>query len=140
LIGSVTGKLEWLTSKLPKVKGPEERDKKLLRPAGRMIMGGLIDEIDQGISTVLGQLSGLTGNIPSMLELEQTMKLMPTVGPTAAGLAQQPGITKQEFVEALAKLVEEIRRNTQPLIGTYQDAHQDPREIAESWWFATKGR
>lgn len=140
LMDSVTSKLEWLTAHIPKVKGPEEKDKKLLRPAGQMIMGGLIDEIDQGIATVLNQLSGLTGDIPSMLELEQTMKLMPTVGPAAAGLAQSQGISKDDFIAAMAELIQEIRKNTQPLIGNYNDAHQSPQEIAEAWWFTSKGR
>lgn len=140
LMNSVTEKLKWLTDHIPKVKGPEQRDKNLLRPAGRLIMGGLIAEIDDGISTVLGQLGGLTNRIPTAIELQQTMQLQPTVGPAAAGLARSQGITKEDFIAAMATLIQEIRNNTQPLIGTYNDAHQDPRDIAESWWFTSKGR
>lgn len=139
LINSVTSKLKALTDKIPKVKGPEERDKKLLRPAGRMIMTGFIDELTKGIDQALGVLGDFSGTIPNALEVQQALSLQPTTGP-AAFPTPAPGMTKSDFVELVSQLITEIRNNTQPLIGNYYDAHKDPREIAEEWWFVTKGR
>lgn len=140
MIGAVTSKLNQLTNLIPKVKGPEERDKKLLRPAGRWIMGGLIDEISRGMDQTLAMLGDFTPQIPNALELEQQLRLMPTVAaPQTAATAGKP-LTKEEFVAAMAELIEEMRRSMQPLIGEFNASDQDPRELAEQWWFITKGR
>lgn len=139
LINSVTSKLKALTDKIPKVKGPEEKDKKLLRPAGRYIMGGFIDELDIGIAQALDTLSGFTDKIPGTAELTQQLSLVPTTGP-ASFPTPAPGITKDEFVAMVSQLIDEIRKNTQPLIGEFNAKDQDPQELAEKWWFISKGR
>jgi phage-related protein len=136
MIGSVTAKLKHLTSLIPKSKGPEDVDKKLLRPNARWIMGGFIDEISKQIPNVEDVLKGLTGTMGDAKIQPMSARL----APIAAGVASSPGVTKAEFMEVMADLIAEIRTNTQPLIGNYNDAHKDPREIAEEWWFVTKGR
>ena len=66
-INVVTNKLKELTDKIPKVKGPEERDKHLLEPAGELIMGGFIRSIEAGIEDVYDTLGGLTGALPTFV-------------------------------------------------------------------------
>lgn len=68
LIDGVTSKISALTSKLksvtdliPKWKGPEDKDKILLKPAGAALIDGLIAGIDKGkvkLQTVLEKLTG----------------------------------------------------------------------------------
>lgn len=80
LINSVTRKLEWLTNKIPKVKGPESRDKKLLRPAGKWIMEGFIDELDKGIIASLKKLSTTTDMIPDTITSKSINEIIPPSG------------------------------------------------------------
>lgn len=80
LINTVTDKLKWLTDKIPKVKGPESRDKALLRPAGKWIMEGFIDELDKGIIASLMKLSDATDMIPTTIASRSTTEIMPATG------------------------------------------------------------
>src|SRR5699024_10740565 len=48
---------------IPDWKGPEERDRKLLAPAGEMIMDGLVRSMTAGAGDVRALLRGLTGDI-----------------------------------------------------------------------------
>lgn len=68
MINGVTSKLKKLTSLIPKVKGPESRDKKLLEPAGRWIMEGLGDSLDDGAKRVLRNLSNMNTRIPATID------------------------------------------------------------------------
>ena len=60
---SLTNVLAGLTNLIPKIKGPESVDKKLLEPAGIAIMSGLQVGIRKGAAGVLGDLASLTGMI-----------------------------------------------------------------------------
>lgn len=66
-INWVTDKLKQLTDKIPKVKGPESRDKKLLKPAGRLIMEGFNEALATGITDTVRLLSGVTGALPTFV-------------------------------------------------------------------------
>lgn len=74
LIDGITSKINWVTDKLkqltdliPKVKGPERVDKRLLKPAGEWIMEGFNDALDGGIADTVRKLSGLTGALPTFV-------------------------------------------------------------------------
>lgn len=60
---NVQSKFGELTSMIPDIKGPADKDKRLLTPAGEMIMGGLVDGIDRGIPELRRTLEGLTTDI-----------------------------------------------------------------------------
>jgi phage-related protein len=141
MINSVTSKLNSLTEKIKNAKGPEEYDKRMLKPAGQWIIGGLMDGIDAMTGPLLDQLGGITEMIPNSINLNDVALVPPAggVGGAATALAAQP-MTKEDFMSSMVELIEEIRKNTQPLIGEYNDAHKPAAEIAEEWWFTTKGR
>lgn len=63
LIGQVTGKLKWLTDKIPDWKGPAEKDKNLLKPAGQMIIESLLAGLESRFGDVRKSLGGLTSDI-----------------------------------------------------------------------------
>lgn len=67
MIGKVTSKLKELTNMIPKVKGPERVDKKLLKPAGEWIMEGFNESLQDGIKNVQRTLSGVTGDLPTFV-------------------------------------------------------------------------
>lgn len=96
LINSVTSKLKALTDKIPKVKGPEQRDKGLLKPAGRWIMEGFIGELDKGIDRALALLSNTTGLIPDTITAHAVSDVMPATGladaTTRAATTVVPGV------------------------------------------------
>lgn len=93
LINSVTSKLSVLTSKIPKVKGPPERDKKLLVNNGRLIMQGLMRGIDDGIVPFLKQMGGLTDLIPPVVRAERISEIMAPTGlsPASSRVTAVPG-------------------------------------------------
>jgi hypothetical protein len=62
-IPGLTGVLDWVTGMIPDWKGPEDKDRKLLEPTGRMIMGGLTSGIKQGADDVRVELAGLTDQL-----------------------------------------------------------------------------
>lgn len=61
---SVTGFFQNLTAHIPKVKGPPEKDKTLLRDAGAMIMQSLTDGLQSGVGDALAVLSKMNTSIP----------------------------------------------------------------------------
>lgn len=63
MFGKVKNALTSLTNLLPSWKGPAERDKTLLAPAGRLIIGGLITSLESQYGAVRRSLSRLTGDI-----------------------------------------------------------------------------
>lgn len=75
-----------LTDKLTSWKGPPARDARLLTPAGKSIMGGLIDGIQSQVPALKSQLSGVTSIIES--------GLTPTVGVSlaASGKVRSAGV------------------------------------------------
>jgi hypothetical protein len=58
MLGPLESLLATITSMIPDIKGPPERDAKLLFPAGRLIMGGLSRGLEDGWQDVSRQLSG----------------------------------------------------------------------------------
>lgn len=62
-VSVLTGFLSYVTALIPKFKGPEDKDKKLLRPAGEAIMTGLGAGISAGANDVMKQLEGFTNGI-----------------------------------------------------------------------------
>lgn len=70
LINGITSKISELGSKLKELgsfikdhKGPPSADKVMLRPAGRLIIGGLIDGLDDGLPDLERQLRTVTHQI-----------------------------------------------------------------------------
>ena len=61
--GAVKDKLGGLTNLIPDIKGPPKRDKVLLRPAGQLIMQGLIDGFEDGESGVRRSLERVTDDV-----------------------------------------------------------------------------
>jgi TP901 family phage tail tape measure protein len=59
-IGSVKSKLGDLTGKLTSWKGPPEKDRKILTPAGQLLMEGLVDGITKGFVPVKKVLAKVT--------------------------------------------------------------------------------
>jgi phage-related protein len=138
MIGKVTAKLKELTDKIPKVKGPEEVDKKLLRPAGQWIMEGFNSELEKGIDQALSTLGGFTGQIPTVAQADSQLALTPNVASRVTGAGG--ALSRDEFIALMSELIRQIQNNTQPLIGEYHANDKDPKEIAEEWWLITKGR
>ncbi|MFE7273045.1 hypothetical protein [Streptomyces sp. NPDC057623] len=66
MFGSVRSTLGDLTSRLSSWKGPENVDKRILRPAGRLVLGGFMDGIDDLTPALRSQLEGLTGRMAGM--------------------------------------------------------------------------
>ncbi|MFD7413535.1 hypothetical protein [Kitasatospora purpeofusca] len=62
-LGPLTNLLSGITSMIPMVKGPPERDARLLTPAGRSIMDGLLVGVDSRIPALRAQLRGVTAEI-----------------------------------------------------------------------------
>lgn len=63
LLGKLKDKLSSVTKLIPSWKGPLSRDRKLLEPAGRGIMGGLIDSIESAIPDLRRTLGRVTDEI-----------------------------------------------------------------------------
>jgi phage-related protein len=84
LINAVTSKLKALTDKIPKVKGPESRDKKLLKPAGKWIMEGFYGELVKGVDRALDLLSNATGMIPDTITAQSIHDVIPARSLTPA--------------------------------------------------------
>lgn len=97
LINTVTSKLKWLTDHIPKVKGPEAKDKRLLRPSGRWIMEGFVDELDKGVNNALALLSNATGMIPDTITARSVADVMP-----ATGLARAASIASGSAIPPVA--------------------------------------
>lgn len=64
MLGSLTSKLNFITDLIPKNKGPIEKDRKLLRPAGESIMEGLIAGILSERPNLVAALGGITASVP----------------------------------------------------------------------------
>lgn len=63
MIGKVKDKLGELTNLVPSWKGPARRDAKLLRPAGELIIGGLVKGMDRQTPKVKAYLQALSSDI-----------------------------------------------------------------------------
>lgn len=63
MIGKLKDKLGEITGLIPKLKGPLSKDRRLLRPAGEGIMGGLIASIESKIPALRKTLSKVTNTV-----------------------------------------------------------------------------
>jgi phage-related protein len=92
MIGQLKNKLSSITNMLPDWKGPEQVDRRILRPSGRAVMAGFMG----GIDDALPGLSRMLGNIaPSVAE--GVGRSMPDLGQilgarTAAMAASAPQV------------------------------------------------
>lgn len=68
MIGSLKDRFNSVTNMIPDWKGPESVDKVLLKPAGQMLIKGLITGIDMETPAVKSTLLALTGSIAATTE------------------------------------------------------------------------
>ncbi|HEY6117708.1 MAG TPA: hypothetical protein VI172_17270, partial [Candidatus Dormibacteraeota bacterium] len=103
-IGSVKSTLGDLTSKLTSWKGPESVDKRILRPAGRLVIAGFQRGIADQTPGLRAQLQGLTGEVPGMAlgGLDGSGR--------AAGSGSGPSVLRIEFAgpEEVTRLIRGI--------------------------------
>jgi len=63
-ISELVSTLSSITKLIPKVKGPEDVDRKLLTPAGELVMEGFIKGIRNVLPEVRAEFQGITGSLP----------------------------------------------------------------------------
>ncbi|SDM46241.1 Phage-related protein [Streptomyces sp. cf386] len=102
MIGGVRSTLSDLTSNLTSWKGPEDVDKRILRPAGRLVLGGFIDGIDDLTPALRSQLQGLTSDLPGFALPDMAMAGAMSMG--AAG-----GYGAPTRVEVVTRNVLDVR-------------------------------
>lgn len=81
-IQAVKNVLTSMTSLIPTWKGPESLDRRLLVPAGKAIMGGLIRSIESEIPTLRKTLAAVTDEVATALNPSTGMSLDFTPGAT----------------------------------------------------------
>lgn len=74
VIGELRAQLSGITSMIPNLKGPPEKDARLLTPAGRSVIAGFQRGIAAQVPALQRQLAGITTSLPGM-----------AMGPMAAG-------------------------------------------------------
>lgn len=62
-IPGLSGLLDWVTAHIPSWKGPEDKDRHILEPAGRAVMAGFVTGLNAGASEVRDALIGLTNSM-----------------------------------------------------------------------------
>lgn len=67
----VSGIADWIRDN----KGPISYDRKLLIPAGNVIMGGFNEGLENGFKTTMSKIEGITGNIQSRFNINQSKAL-----------------------------------------------------------------
>lgn len=78
MIKSLTDKLKSITDLIPKNKGPENVDKKLLTPNGKLIIQSLIAGLEKELPGLWDTLSGVTTGIPLAVSANSTNTLPPS--------------------------------------------------------------
>lgn len=76
MFGTVKDTLGNLTSKLTSWKGPEQKDAKLLIPAGQLIIKGLDQGFVDNIPMIKKRLQGLTKDVPKWMEGDKAKVLI----------------------------------------------------------------
>lgn len=104
MFSNVKNTLGNLTSKLTSWKGPEELDKKILTPAGRLVIGGFMRGIDLETPALRAQLQGLTGQVPGMA--------LGGVGAAAGGGGAQTVRIVLDGPEVMLRLIRQIVSDT----------------------------
>ena len=67
----VSGIADWIRDN----KGPISYDRKLLIPAGNVIMGGFNEGLENGFKNTMSKIEGITGNIQSRFNINQSKAL-----------------------------------------------------------------
>lgn len=133
-LGELYGLFKKITDKIPDIKGPEDKDRKLLNPAGRAIMEGLIDGIQHGwakarsvldkisayikrhqdkLKDLLSQRAGITDSLRGFASSIFSTDLSPDEeGGPPKGLAAILAFGRQRAADAAA-----LRDNIKSLIG-----------------------
>lgn len=114
--------LNWVTDKIPDWKGPADRDATLLRPAGRLIIGGLTGGLEDEIPALERTLAGITSMISGVAAGPGMSGVDPGASPVIPGAV--PGMD----AAMLAELIEETRRTRQAmedLAEAYEDADRN---------------
>lgn len=63
MLPDLSGLFQWITDNLPDWKGPEDKDRKLLAPAGRAVMHGFAEGIQMGAMDVRRMLGDFTTDL-----------------------------------------------------------------------------
>ena len=71
IINFVSGIADWIRDN----KGPISYDRKLLIPAGNVIMGGFNEGLENGFKNTMSKIEGITGNIQSRFNINQSKAL-----------------------------------------------------------------
>lgn len=126
-IGKVTGKLKSLTSKIPKIKGPYQKDLRLLRKNGRAIMTGLLRGLTDGAKGVEKYLGKVTKRITKWVNKRYD-------GKKAKKVAKQAIKGLRDEYKALnknAKAHDKIRRKIKDARKALADAKKAARDYAD---------
>lgn len=93
MIGSLRNKFSSITNMIPDWKGPLDKDKKLLSPAGNAIMGGLMKAIDGQRSNLRGTLGAVTEQVKrdGTKGLERASRAMARAADSGLGRAGADG-------------------------------------------------
>jgi phage-related protein len=117
-IGRVKDTLASVTRLIPDWKGPEDKDRRILRPAGRALIEGFGLGVDEQVPALRRQLLALTGDLPLTLNgsaagagAGQSIVFQPGaiqvsfegVVPTPAQATQTAEIISAEVAETLAR-------------------------------------
>lgn len=118
--GKIEDGLGWLTNKITDWKGPADKDKKLLRPAGQMIMDGLLQGLEdrkaalqRALASVTNRLASVQGAARSLAQgvrssLSGTFDLSSATNLSAGGIQSflSGGVAQvQQFVHLLSRLI-----------------------------------
>lgn len=112
MIPSLTDLLGWISDIIPFKKGPPARDAVMLRPAGRLIMGGLMNGIGDQVPVLQRQLQGVSAMVAgaqigapgSAMGALVAPPVRPGYGSGSAGYGSASSSGKQQ-VEVLVKVV-----------------------------------
>lgn len=103
MIGKLRDKFSSITNLIPDWKGPADRDRKLLAPAGRLVMRGFVDGVDFETPRVKGTLGRLTADLAGTATRSAQGSL------ATASLAAAPGTTTVVNVHVAGTVTSERR-------------------------------
>ncbi|GEP40614.1 hypothetical protein NPS01_42770 [Nocardioides psychrotolerans] len=132
-IGEVTSMLQGLTDKIPDWKGPAGRDSRLLHPAGRLIMDGLVRGIQDGSAGVEKVLGRVTALIEKALAKRYDGKeLKARIAGVAAGIAEETKALERNG-QAQDRVTAALERGRAKLQEIRDTARQYAASIVESY-------
>jgi hypothetical protein len=103
-VNRVRDALRHITDMIPSWKGPEDVDRRLLVPSGRMLMSGLVEGITSSVPSVRKALGDLTVSLPAA-----AAPAAPTVNVAAPAPAQlDPRELARAFRDAIRGLAVQV--------------------------------